>query len=76
MSGVRVGIESAGQRRPIPAGIDLAAFRIVQEALTNTVRHSAASRCVVRIDYRDAELLVEISGDQGRAGADPHDVRP
>jgi signal transduction histidine kinase len=55
----------------LPAGIDLSAYRIVQEALTNVVKHAEASRAFVRV-VRDAQrLLIEISDDgRVRSGAD------
>ena len=52
--------------RPLPAGLDLSAFRIVQEALTNVVKHSGADRCQVRLDYGPADLLIEVT-DHGAA---------
>ncbi|MFF8917039.1 sensor histidine kinase [Streptomyces sp. NPDC015032] len=66
-AGVRVEVCRQGRRRPLPADIDLAAFRIVQEAVTNAVRHSGTDSCLVRIDYRADELAVEIS-DRGEGG--------
>jgi signal transduction histidine kinase len=47
----------------LPAGVDLAAFRIAQEALTNVVRHAAATRAVVRVRRDDAQLEVEVDDD-------------
>ncbi len=64
-AGVRVEVCRQGRHRPLPADIDLAAFRIVQESVTNAVRHSGADSCRVRLDYLDDELAVEIS-DRGR----------
>jgi signal transduction histidine kinase len=63
-----------GEPRILPAGADLAAYRIVQEALTNVHRHSAATRATVRVDHRDDSVRVEVSDDGvGRAeGAAPH----
>ncbi|MFB7468889.1 sensor histidine kinase [Streptomyces sp. NPDC056224] len=66
-AGVRVEVRWQGRRRPLPADIDLAAFRIVQESVTNAVRHSGADSCQVRLDYLDDELTVEVS-DRGRGG--------
>jgi len=67
--GVRVEVVRTGQARAIPAGIDLAAFRIVQEALTNVVKHSGADRCLVRIGYGAGDLRVEITDPGPPAGA-------
>ena len=60
-AGVRVEVRRTGPARAIPAGIDLSAFRIVQEALTNVVKHSGADRCLVRIAYSAGDLCVEIT---------------
>jgi signal transduction histidine kinase len=66
-AGVRVEVEWRGERRPLPPDIDLSAFRIVQEALTNVVRHAGARVCRVSIDYQEKELSVEVV-DDGRGG--------
>ena len=53
-AGVTVAVERTGGVRPLPAGLDLSAYRIVQEALTNVVKHSGADCCQVRLDYGPA----------------------
>jgi signal transduction histidine kinase len=68
-AGVRVEVRWQGRRRPLPAHIDLAAFRVVQESVTNAVRHSGAASCLVRVDYRADELAVEVSDRGSGAGA-------
>ncbi len=60
-----VEIRELGGRRALPPEVDAAAYRIIQEALTNVARHAATGSCVVTIDYRDADLAVEIV-DAGR----------
>jgi signal transduction histidine kinase len=60
-AGVQVEIRRTGAARPIPAGTDLSAFRIVQEALTNVVKHSGAARCLVGVDYGASKLSVSIT---------------
>ncbi|MGW6685536.1 sensor histidine kinase [Streptomyces sp. NPDC054961] len=71
-AGVRVDVRRSGQERALPAEIGLSAFRIVQEALTNVVRHAGTGRCRVLIDYGDEELSVEIVDDgRGSAGSGP-----
>jgi len=60
-AGVRVEVRRTGPARAIPAGIDLSAFRIVQEALTNVVKHSGADRCLVRIAHGAGQLCVEVT---------------
>jgi signal transduction histidine kinase len=49
--------------RPLPPEVDLAAYRIVQEALTNVTRHAAASSAIVRVRPDDGDVLVEIEDD-------------
>ncbi|RAG81823.1 sensor histidine kinase [Streptacidiphilus pinicola] len=68
-AGVRVDVTWRGERRPLPGDIDLSAFRIVQEAVTNVVRHSGARCCRVSIDYGDEQLALEIVDDGRTAGA-------
>src|SRR5215207_634762 len=62
-AGVAATIEVAGDRRPLPAAVDVAAYRIVQEALTNVYRHSGASTATVRIEYGDREVTVQVDDD-------------
>jgi signal transduction histidine kinase len=64
---VEVSLEVHGDRRPLPASVDLAAFRIVQESLTNIVRHAGATAASVKLTYDDHELTVQIE-DDGRGG--------
>jgi signal transduction histidine kinase len=67
-SGVEVSLDVRGERRPLPASVDLAAFRIVQESLTNVVRHAGATTATVKLAYEDRELSVQVD-DDGRGGA-------
>jgi signal transduction histidine kinase len=66
-AGVRVDLDWHGSRQPLPADIDLSAFRIIQEAVTNVVRHADADQCRVWIDQRDGQLSIEVT-DRGRGG--------
>ncbi|MDL4820047.1 sensor histidine kinase [Actinomadura opuntiae] len=66
-AGVEVDIKRTGEPRPLPPDVDLSAYRIVQEAVTNVVRHAGTDRCRVTIDHRDEELAIEID-DDGRGG--------
>jgi len=66
-AGVRVDVEWLGSREPLPADIDLSAFRIIQEAVTNVVRHAGTDRCLVWIDRQDGQLSIEVT-DSGRGG--------
>jgi signal transduction histidine kinase len=65
---VRVSLEGAPRR--LPAAVDLAAYRVVQESLTNVVRHAGASRAEVTVTHGDDEVVVEVT-DDGRAGPAP-----
>jgi len=75
-AGVRVTLEVSGQPRPAPAGVDLSAYRIIQEALTNVVRHAGTgAACLVSVRYTDADLVIRVSDDgclpPGPAAAGP-----
>ncbi|MFJ9038224.1 sensor histidine kinase [Streptomyces sp. NPDC102406] len=59
-AGVRVEVVHEGAARPLPADIDLSAYRIVQESLTNVVRHAATDACRVLVSYADDALFLEI----------------
>ena len=59
-AGLAVRVEESGQRAPLPADVDLAAYRIVQEALTNSARHSAGTNATVRIVYEEDALMVNV----------------
>jgi signal transduction histidine kinase len=67
-SGVPVRVRIDGERRNLPSAVDLTAYRVVQESLTNVLRHAGTATAVVRIDYAPRELIVEVS-DSGRGGA-------
>jgi signal transduction histidine kinase len=62
---VRVDVEWHGSREPLPADIDRSAFRIIQEAVINVVRHAGTDRCQVAINRQDGELSIEVT-DSGR----------
>ncbi|WP_194891771.1 sensor histidine kinase, partial [Catenulispora pinisilvae] len=59
-AGVRVELTITGAPRALPAGVDLSAYRIVQEALTNVVKHAGTGTARARIDYRDDGLVIEV----------------
>jgi signal transduction histidine kinase len=73
-AGVRVRLTITGRPRDLPAGIGLSAYRIIQEALTNVVKHAAAGSAHAALDYREDELRIEIS-DEGRGHADAGESR-
>ncbi|MER7702780.1 histidine kinase [Kitasatospora sp. NPDC097605] len=64
-AGVRVELEVDGRTGPVPADVEAAGYRIVQEALTNTVKHAGASRVSVRV-VREREELAVLVSDDGR----------
>jgi signal transduction histidine kinase len=62
-AGIAVRVEREGVPRPVSAGVDAAAYRIVQEALTNTVRHSGGHTATVRLRYDPDALTIEVDDD-------------
>lgn len=68
-SGLDVKLEVTGQQRELPPGLDLAAYRIIQEGLTNALRHSGARRARVVLGYGRERLDVSVEDDgRGLAG--------
>jgi signal transduction histidine kinase len=64
-AGLPVVLHEDGERRPLPAGLDLAAYRIVQEALTNALKYSGSAATEVTVTWGSMELAVEVR-DRGR----------
>jgi len=72
-AGLEASLTEHGDRRPVPEELAVAAYRVVQESLTNTVRHARARRVRVRLDWQEAVLHVEVSDDgRGPAAPDGH----
>jgi signal transduction histidine kinase len=67
-AGLAVELDIEGQPRLLPPGLDLSAYRIVQEALTNTLKHAGATNAWVNVRYRDHALELEIV-DDGHSGS-------
>jgi signal transduction histidine kinase len=65
-AGLTVEAEVIGKAPPLPAAVHLAAYRIIQESLTNVARHAGRARVTVRLTYDDADVHVEID-DDGKA---------
>ena len=63
--GLPVTLESTGAARPVPPAVALAAFRIVQESLTNVVRHAASAPTRVRLDYCPGAIGLSVEDDGG-----------
>ena len=66
--GLDVDLVVEGPRRALPPAIDLSAFRVIQEALTNTLKHAGQAQASVRVRYGDREVEVEVV-DNGRGAA-------
>ncbi len=58
--GVEVEVQVTGERLELPAGLELAAYRVVQEALTNVIKHAQPCRALVRVVYETDDLTVEV----------------
>jgi signal transduction histidine kinase len=67
-AGLDVLVRRDGEQRPLPPDIDLSAYRIIQEAVTNVVRHAHTRRCEVVVTQRSDELSIEVT-DDGKGGA-------
>jgi signal transduction histidine kinase len=70
-AGLPVELRVSGTPRALPPGTDLAAYRVIQEALTNVIKHAGKSSATVTLDYRDDALVVEVAdnGARGEAAA-------
>ncbi len=64
-SGVAVEVRTAGTARTLPAGLDLTAYRIIQESLTNVRRHAAGSDATVHVNYGARELTITVANGAG-----------
>jgi signal transduction histidine kinase len=62
-AGLDVQLAVRGEARNLPNGVDLAAFRIIQESLTNVVRHARATQARIAIAYRPADVQIEVTDD-------------
>jgi signal transduction histidine kinase len=62
-AGLPVDLQIEGARRELPVGLDLSAYRIVQEALTNALKHAGQARATVSVRYRDDSLELEVVDD-------------
>ena len=68
-AGLEVALAITGSPRDLPAGVDLAAFRVIQEALTNVLKHSGTSHCRVSIGYQADGVTITVTDD----GKGPYD---
>ncbi len=60
-AGLEAALKITGDARPLPAALDLSAYRIVQEAITNVLKHANATRVDVRLDYQPETLVIAVS---------------
>ena len=67
-AGLPVELRVEGEPGPLPPGVDLTAYRIVQEALTNTLKHAGPAKAKVRIHYGNYALELEVSDDGAGKG--------
>jgi signal transduction histidine kinase len=73
---VELSVDTPAQRQPaLPPGLDLAAYRVVQEGLTNVLKHAGQARTAVHIEYRPRGLLITVS-DDGRPPDSAPDLAP
>jgi signal transduction histidine kinase len=64
-AGLPTQVRIGGVQRPLPAPVDLAAYRIIQESLTNAIRHAAPATAVIRLDFASDHVDIEVT-DTGR----------
>jgi signal transduction histidine kinase len=67
-AGLPVRLRIAGDRYPLPGGVDISAYRIVQEGLTNALKHANATAAEVSLHYAPDQLTIEV-GDNGQGAA-------
>jgi signal transduction histidine kinase len=69
-AGMPVELAVTGDPRPLDPGVELSAYRIIQEALTNSLKHARGARARVDVRYEPAALEVEVQDDGGQAARD------
>ena len=62
-SGLPVDVRISGDPRPLPAALDLVAFRVIQEAITNTIKHAGPARATVQVTFASDAIELEIRDD-------------
>ena len=70
-AGLPVELRIEGTPRPLPIGVDLSAYRVVQEALTNALKHAGASAALVTLHYGERDLTVEVTDEGPRRAEQP-----
>jgi signal transduction histidine kinase len=69
-AGLPARLEVTGEPQPMPGGVELSVYRIVQEALTNVLKHSDPTNVTVTLSFRDSALELEVVDDGATAAAD------
>jgi signal transduction histidine kinase len=67
-SGTPVDLYMSGTDRPLSPALELSVYRVIQEALTNVVRHAPGARAAVSLSVTDREILLDVTDDGGQAG--------
>jgi signal transduction histidine kinase len=75
-AGLPTTVSLAGSARPLPPGIDLIAYRIVQESLTNVVRHAGPATVEVKVSYEGGRVVIEVADDGQDVEAPTNGQRP
>ena len=68
VAGLPVELHTSGTPHGLPPGLDLAAYRVVQEGLTNVINHAGQAPATVRLEYRRQELVITVTDDGGGTG--------
>jgi signal transduction histidine kinase len=69
-AGITVNVAVSPPPGPLPPGVDLTAYRVVQEALTNTLKHASGAAATVTIGHQDDWLEIEVTDTGGEPGAE------
>jgi len=75
-AGLEAELSVTGTQRALPPGLDVAAYRVVQEALTNVIKHAARAHTTTHIEYRPRELRITVSDDGRPADTGPVPDQP
>lgn len=75
-AGITVRVSEEGAKRDLPASVDLAGYRILQEALTNSARHAAGAAVAVRVVYGPGDLVIQVDDDGADGSGSPRPGSP
>lgn len=73
-AGLPVELAVSGERRPLDPGVELSAYRIIQEALTNTLKHASGARSLVAVSYGPSDLELTVEDEGGTEARDLADA--